>query len=241
MQIIQACTGILSLDAQHSRDTAITENPDNATSTSHQESKSHHRFWAQNRTLDISITSNFPSFKELVKESILTWAPHINLTLRFVEGNEGVIRIIDTPDALERNGHWSAIGTDALLIPSHVPTIQIHRRLRQSDLGPTILHMFGHALGLEHAHQHPDANIDWHLPNLYKGYGEIGYSRNQVLEYILPKQRSAYTQLVPYDKCSIMHFPFPKEVIFNDIEYGYCDELSDGDIKAISAIYPVAS
>lgn len=241
MQIIQTCTGLLSVDIQQSRDTAILENPSNASDLSDSGIATHTRFWAQNRTLDISITSKFPSFIELIKNSIMMWAPYINLNLRFVEGNEGIIRITDETEALDRKGHWSALGTDALLIPSHLPTMQIHRRLRESAPDLTVLHMFGHALGLEHAHQHPDANIDWHLPNLYKGYGEIGFSKVDIQEYILPKRESTYTQLVPYDKLSIMHFPFPEEVIFNDIKYSYNIELSDGDKQAARSIYPIAS
>ena len=88
--------------------------------------------------------------------------------------------------------------------------------LEQKDYESTILHEFGHALGLDHEHQHPDA------PNLLtsdqeklrefisRKYFPKGTPRADIDDYIDDQWKRMHngrdTMTTPWDKDSIMHY-----------------------------------
>ncbi|KAK7985819.1 hypothetical protein PG996_004939 [Apiospora saccharicola] len=94
-----------------------------------------------------------------------------------------------------------------------------------------ILHEFGHALGLEHQHQHPDSGIDWNLTELKRRFKEQRIRRS-----FLPKIERLRS--VPYDRDSVMHYPIDKDLTNNlcrSIPLNIV--LSEGDKKLLRSMY----
>jgi len=93
-----------------------------------------------------------------------------------------------------------------------------------------ILHEFGHALGMDHHHQHPDSGIKWNEDRILPAY------RGQFCEL---KQ---FQVPVPYDRDSIMHYEIPKGMTTNLTEdiINNC-VLSVGDKKHLMLMHPIPS
>ncbi|HEX8246554.1 MAG TPA: hypothetical protein VF599_00090, partial [Pyrinomonadaceae bacterium] len=105
----------------------------------------------------------------------------------------------------------------------------------------TVLHEFGHVLGLIHEHQQANANIDWNKEAIYKHFARKPYywTRQQVDFNFFKKYTSNYR---PFDPHSIMmFFTIPKTFINGDsiqpVEK-LSTELSQSDKELIRRIYP---
>lgn len=245
--IFYACNGINPIEPDNSYELAVQEDEKNLPNSSDNNRNkravgSHTKFWSQNRVLKIGFFPTTKKIKDFIISTIKLWAPHINLTLEFVEDTDSAdIRISTSKDY---SGDWSAVGTDALSISRKQPTMHFdwnasRKQRHHSFWRVFILHEFGHALGLEHEHQHPDANIDWNLPAVYRIYKErAGFSKELTYANVLKKLPRSKATALPYDPKSIMHYQFPAEIIWNKIEYPLNTELSAKDIIAIKSIYP---
>jgi len=139
---------------------------------------------------------------------------------------------------------WSRIGTDANLFRNQT-TMHVNMHPRRSTeegvrakIQADILHEFGHALGMVHAHKHPDCKANWNYQRLM--------SSN---EWSLQNVRRNYDKTtpsvvgkswdLPYDPKSIMHYAIEKGDTHSRItEVQENTVLSDGDKKMLLRRYP---
>ncbi|MBD1587854.1 M12 family metallopeptidase [Pseudomonas typographi] len=225
---------------------AVEERTDNAPASRggrHKRSVGvHTKFWATGRTLTVAWVDDPLDTEhwQAIQRAILQWQPHINLDLQFIDGREGQpgegrgdVRI--TTDS---NRNYSLIGTDAKHNDPWAPTMVLGVKPQASDFEATVMHEFGHALGLEHEHQHPEANIPWDLAKLYRHYAKAGHSEQDVNEQVLAKLPKADTRYTAYDPESIIHYPVPNDLTLGDWEVGRNTRLSDRDKALIASIYP---
>ena len=102
------------------------------------------------------------------------------------------------------DGAWSYVGTDCLGIPSTELTMNLGFIDRA-----TVLHEFGHALGLIHEHQSPaKGNFKWNKPEVIKSLE--GPPNNWDMETIqsnmFHKYKKSSISGTKYDRRSIMHY-----------------------------------
>ncbi|KAF8068943.1 hypothetical protein FPV67DRAFT_1392573, partial [Lyophyllum atratum] len=95
--------------------------------------------------------------KKAVNDVAIIWTYYANLILQHAddEDKEAMIRI----DFKRGGGSWSAVGKGALMMTGGAITMNLgwiadSAVVAESDRG-TILHEWGHALGLMHEHQSP--------------------------------------------------------------------------------------
>ncbi|WP_030127996.1 hypothetical protein [Pseudomonas sp. QTF5] len=240
------CSFPFIIDETLSRELAIIERADNdgriESSRPKRAVAKNTKFWANGRTLRIAITRYNEDMYQTVVSAINQWAPHVNLTFEFLElpdndeEYEGDIRIYLASHYDGEGG--SAIGTDALAVASHIPTMFLGTKYQTPYFTQAALHEFGHALGLEHEHQHPDATLQWNMLELYREFKRLGWSKELVDSNVLKKLEREEVRFSTYDQNSIMHYSFPGSVMLDGVAIASNSVISVKDIEFISSVYP---
>lgn len=230
-------------DTQASYDVAVAENPANRYASASGRQKravgSHKKFWAPGRTLRIAFLNGDQAFKDGVKAAAGNWLPHINLKFDFVDGEVGDIRIRTEPGT-----YWSNIGTDALLTVEG-PTMVISDWMLQPRLfAHYVMHEFGHALGAEHEHLHPEADIPWNKPAVYADHGvpeeadEDDFRRKEVDQRYFNLLDASEVNYSTYDPKSIMHYQIRQNWTHGDFEIFLNFIPSEKDKAFMAQAYP---
>ncbi|MNJ37472.1 Astacin (Peptidase family M12A) [compost metagenome] len=192
------------------------------------------KFWKPGRTLRISFVHR-P--KDWLKDAIFTtackWLPYVNLNFELVENKteDAEIKILAYGQE-----NYSLIGTDALTCSGFSMALGVDRTSEKFE--QIVLHEFGHALGLLHEHQHPDADIPWDIPKVYAYYAAMGAEEAMVNEMVLKKLEDDSLRKLPYDRHSIMHYPISNELTLGDWEIGHNAEISEKDKAFMRMVYP---
>ncbi|WP_160174619.1 M12 family metallopeptidase [Archangium violaceum] len=133
-------------------------------------------------------------------------------------------------------GNWSYIGTDS--IHRNLGYHKASMNLADVD-SATVLHEFGHALGLGHEHQHPDAQVTLDEQRIISDMTSHPYnwSLEQVERNILKRFTRAVVDTIPYDSLSIMAYPFPAAWLMAGSPIPRNTSLSSGDTKLVQDLY----
>lgn len=187
--------------------------------------------------------------KQAVRQAFTTWK-NVDIGLEFVEvkePSEAEIRIGFEGLVSDRGRSWSYVGRDAIdLVPNpRDRTMNFGWDLTTPYGGDTALHEIGHALGLIHEHQNPQAGIVWNEANVRSYYsGPPNNWRPEEIEHnILNKVSPELLQSSDWDKDSIMQYWIEAGLIISPP--GYENRrlipkpgLSTTDIEEIRRFYP---
>ena len=139
-------------------------------------------------------------------------------------------------------GYGSFVGCQAKDKDKDKPTMCLENLDLTSDSSKfrrTILHEFGHALGLIHEHQAPNSPIIWNVAELNRYYRlKSNWKPTKVKKQIIDKYAVETTNNMKYDSASIMHYVIPKEVTLNNRQTSWREDLSDMDKLTVSIMYP---
>ena len=112
--------------------------------------------WSNGTTLHVSFMGGTAQERQTVEKTAKQWEEFANLKLVFDNSPQAQIRVAFVQDGRS----WSYMGTDNLDIPALAPTMNFGWPLEEG----TILHEFGHAIGLAHEHQSPLGGLLWNEP-----------------------------------------------------------------------------
>lgn len=189
--------------------------------------------WMNGSTLNVRFVGGTPAERATAMAQAAWWEAVANLKFEFGDAPQADIRIaFDAAD-----GAWSYIGTDARQIPFDEPTMN----LGFLD-GGTAAHEFGHAIGLAHEHQNPDAGIQWNeqaVIDAMRGppnFWDEATTRHNILAKYTIDQINGTT----FDRQSIMLYFFPAEWTLNGIGTDANEVLSalDKEFIAGAKMYP---
>jgi hypothetical protein len=199
------------------------------------------KLWpAHQRVLHVRFIGGDPRLHSRVGRIASQWMLHAHIKFIFDNAPDAAIRV-----AFERGPSWSYLGTDALdpLIDADAPTMNFGwftPATPNDEVQRVVLHEFGHALGLVHEHQSPDADIPWDREAVYDYYaGPPNYwSRQQVDHNIFQRYSHDQANSSEFDPASIMLYPIPSQFTNGNFTVGWNRTLSATDRAFISQLYP---
>ena len=209
------CKIIPTTDPVASYYAAKNENPNNILEGGGSRKKrgigDHTKYWRPGKTLKILVYSYNEHSFEAVKSAASKWLPYVNLKFEFIEIEEdaiyqsneflGDIRV-DFQVAFDGSG-GSKLGTDSLTGSPHAPSMTLGTDFSSADYEYRATHEFGHALGLLHEHQHPDANIPFDRERTYTYFGSINFNKTDIDTNVFPLERIPGRLHEPYDRLSL--------------------------------------
>ncbi|HAD14040.1 MAG TPA: peptidase M12 [Saprospirales bacterium] len=193
------------------------------------------KFWPAGKVLKVRFQNGSATLQTKVLNYAKTWSNHANVTFVKVTSGTSDIRV-----RFGNLGHNSFVGTDNLLIPQDVQTmnLQFTDNTSESEIRRVSLHEFGHALGLMHEHQNPFAAIPWDKPKVYAYYAATqGWSQQQVDNNVLNTLGWGPAQHSPFDAQSIMAYSIPASLTTNGFSIPWNTELSAMDKEFIGKAY----
>lgn len=191
--------------------------------------------WQAGQTLHILFMGGTAAERKLVRDTAVEWTKYANLKFKFydsqaaLKGQKSDIRI--TFD--KKQGSHSALGIHAGYYAQNESTMNFGW-----NSASTILHEFGHALGLKHEHQNPSAGIPWNKPVVYAHFAKQGWSKQQVDSNVFQSLAENTVNFTQYDKDSIMVYEFPAAWTTNGMSAKRHGILSQVDKAGIAEMYP---
>ena len=173
-----------------------------------------------------------------VQEIASEWMTYANIKFNFIKDSDkravqsSDVRVTFRTEAEAKqkktdNGHWSLLGTyrgsKKNPVPLTEPTMNIDRGSLQTDWRAnlprgkygygTVLHEFGHAIGLEHEHLRPDRTIQFNELAAYDYYlREDDWDADEVKAQVT-KTVSGMVGSLQFDPYSVMMYGFPAEIL----------------------------
>lgn len=220
------------------------------------------KLWPHSAKFPINITVRFLNGTDFQKRKVIQYAKIWNevsnkgtlfldqkdetkIQFQFIptdvttSGNRSDIRVI-----FENGGSASYLGIDCKGIDQNQPTMWfgwVNEQEPEESIRSVILHEFGHALGLIHEHQHPNANIPWDKEKVYEYYKRTQnppWEKDKVDRNIFLRYSESSTNFTQYDKTSIMHYSFPSFLTTDGSSVPFNTNLSKNDSLFIRQIYP---
>jgi hypothetical protein len=208
--------------------------------------------WTPGQVLQVCFFDGDTALRSRIRDAAMVWTSHGNIKLDFgpptaprtcLAGDRSDVRV-----GFAFAGYWSVVGNTP--VRAGVQTMNYGGYNTSPPAEPrfsgVVLHEFGHALGFEHEHQHPqggcDAEFNWPVV-----YAELAKPPNNWPAAKVDFNLRSFTDTSAYgistvDRTSIMHYSLdPWMFLAGQRSKCYVQEqftLSELDKRGISGAYP---
>ncbi|MCF8245785.1 MAG: hypothetical protein K9J37_14410 [Saprospiraceae bacterium] len=193
------------------------------------------KFWSPGSTLRVKFLGGNSTLQNKVMQYAEQWEQFANINFVKVTSGTAEIRV-----AFDAVGSFSYIGKDNLGIVANQKTMNLDLAspsTSEAYFKSTVIHEFGHALGLGHEQQSPLSSIPWNVPAVYAFYAQMGWPQQQVNQNVLNKYQWTQTQHTSHDAQSIMQYPVSASLTTNGFSIPMNTQLSATDKDFIGKIY----
>jgi len=195
--------------------------------------------WKNRAVLSVRFQDGPESLRAKVRHYAQVWSKYANIKFVFVESGPTDIRISFGLDGKS----WSYVGTSATTISEKRATMHfgwlVEDKTPEDVIQRTVLHEFGHALGLVHENQSPNAPVLFKKSAVYAYYKKhYGWNKKVVDDNLflkVPRWQARYTD---YDPDSIMLYPIPADFTLDGKQVSWNTNLSKRDKELIRKLYP---
>ncbi len=190
-------------------------------------------------TVGFFSTETTPYVISKVKTYARVWETFANIKFQFIDDVDVAnVKVGFKPD----NQSWSWLGRDVLTDYKNLKTVNfgwLNNQTFESEFRRIIVHEFGHVLGFIHEHSAPAAGIPWDKDKVYSYFRKTnGWDIPKVDSNILKKYSNTETNSSSYDKLSIMHYYFPKDLVTDGSLFTENTNLSVTDMQFAGVVYP---
>jgi hypothetical protein len=191
------------------------------------------RLWLPGSVLRVRFMDDNPPFERTLRRYLPLWSVYANIQFEFSQDKDAEVRVAFRV----HDGNWAYIGTDCMKVPLDQPTMNF------GFLDPpevSVLHEFGHVLGLLHEHNHPKG-IKWNKQSVYKSMNGPPNNWDKAMtdaNMFTKWTASTFPVQKPFDPISVMAYPMPKDWTALDTDFGHKDSLSAVDKDFIGRLYP---
>lgn len=198
------------------------------------------KVWPRGSVLKLRFLRGEEALHQRVLASARQWlVPGVKLDLALAGPDDAAdLRIDFNPDA----GSWSYVGTDNRLINPGQPTMNLGWAALdtpEDDFSSVVVHEFGHALGLLHEHNHPDAVIHWNKPAVYADLGgpPNNWPKATIDANVFAAFDAASVLTTGFDKDSVMIYTVPAHWTLDGKSYLPSPRPSAGDKATLLKLY----
>lgn len=196
------------------------------------------KLWRPGQTLRISFANGSELLQERVRNAADGWKQcGANIDWEWSDLPKTEVRI-----GFLRNGQsWSFVGTDALTTDGITMNLGwLYERTEEQELQRVVLHEFGHALGLLHEHQHPEAPFEWNVPLIYDYYQKTqGWDKETVDWNLFEKHDTNEALTTKFCRRSVMEYSFPADFTINGEKVEWENfEIAECDAETLRLMYP---
>jgi hypothetical protein len=200
------------------------------------------RLWENGKRVRVRFLDGDSAVQQKIANIAPEWEQFTNLELDFVRDGAAEIRI----SFRDVGFSWSTVGTDAVSRPRTLPSMNygwLRPNTAEREYRRVVLHEFGHALGMIHEHQNPEAvgRIPWDRPRVYAYYARQGWSQQDVDDNIFDVYERDDTNFTSFDSTSIMQYAVPDDLTVGSFAIGWNTELSNMDKDFMRRQYPKGS
>jgi hypothetical protein len=198
------------------------------------------KLWEKGTVLRVGFLEGEGTLHSRVIEAASQWfMKDVKLSLEHARpGEKSHLRIAFD----SRGGSWSYIGTDSRSIHPSQPTMNLGWATLETpkeDFYSVVIHEFGHALGLLHEHNHPEARIEW---NKAAVYAELSgppnfWDKATIDSNVFEKFDESMVITTDFDNVSVMIYTVPERWTLNGKSFLPSWKLSKGDAATIKKLY----
>ena len=198
-----------------------------------------HNRWPDGSQLHVAFFNDPYGLRNQVLSIANEWHSRGHANITFVESDQAHSNIRVT---FTGSGYWSLIGTQANQTPGQ-PTLCLGfvDGPSTTQLRRTVLHEFGHALGLIHEHQQPVSTIHWDAQACYRYYeGPPNCWTKQMVDSNVLNHYPENPALfhTGFDEDSIMEYPVDPNLTTDHHGIPWNNDLSSMDRQFIATVYP---
>lgn len=197
--------------------------------------------WPNGSTIHVHFRDGSPEARAAVAEVANEWTQFANLDFVFHLG-DAVPAKVDISVTFNDSACNSSMGPGSQFSVSQgnpsMRLCHIDQMMGGDSFRRTVLHEFGHAIGMHHEHQSPKAAFSWNKPNVYAYYAQIGWDEPFVDQWVFARVQQDQVRASEWDPDSVMHYEFPASFTTDNVAIHGGSVLSKLDREFVAEIYP---